>query len=158
MKRERACGFAGEGDEVTNGLALNPDQIRLLHGLYFSRENIEEVRVYVREQLAWLIVNPVPLARHWIDDDGRPRVHGARGIEPWRRVGDALQPLLEADLIHYREIGPEIHVAVTRLGAEVAIEHHNRMFSQFLTRRASRRMRAAQAVHSSTTLSRKRSS
>jgi hypothetical protein len=109
------------------------DEDRILHGLYYYRESIDEPITVSGEQILWLAMNPLRDGEAW-SKDGRPQIvdTSAFPAEIQSKLITAklelpLRYLQYRRLITYSKRGDEtLSVAVTFAGADRAIRLHTR--------------------------------
>jgi len=121
---------------VTGGAAIEmsrDDEDRILHGLYYHRESIDEDLSVTGEQLLWLAMHPLRDGPAW-SKDGQPQ-HFDTSVLPEDLQSKLMNAKLELPLryLQYRRLikftpgGKATHtVAVTFAGADRAIRLHTR--------------------------------
>ena len=109
------------------------DEDRILHGLYYHRENIDEDMAVTDEQILWLAMHPLREAEAWFKEGQLQSVDtSAFPDEIQSKLSTAklempLRYLQYRRLIRYtRRNDGEISVAVTFAGADRAIRLHTR--------------------------------
>jgi hypothetical protein len=109
------------------------DEDRILHGLYYYRENIDEDIQVTSEQLLWLAMHPLSEGEAW-RKDGKPQTLDASEF-PEDVRGKLLTAKLELPLryLQYRRLityarrsDGMLYAAVTFAGADRAIRLHTR--------------------------------
>jgi hypothetical protein len=109
------------------------DEDRILHGLYYYRENIDEDVQVSREQLLWLAMHPLQEAEAW-HKDGKLQSMDAAEFAPEVR-GKLITAKLDLPLryLQYRRLityakrsDGMLYAAVTFAGADRAIRLHTR--------------------------------
>ncbi len=109
------------------------DEDRILHGLYYYRENIDEDVTVTGEQILWLAMHPLREADAWFND-GQPQSVDTSAFpdDIQSKLSTAklelpLRYLQYRRLIRYARRGDAtISVAVTFAGADRAIRLHTR--------------------------------
>ncbi len=109
------------------------DEDRILHGLYYYRENIDEDVAVTGEQVLWLAMHPLREAEAWFKD-GEPQSVDTSAFpdDIQSKLSTAklelpLRYLQYRRLIRYtRRSDATISVAVTFAGADRAIRLHTR--------------------------------
>jgi hypothetical protein len=109
------------------------DEDRILHGLYYHRENIDENVQVSSEQLLWLAMHPLREAKAW-QKDGH-----LQSLDASEFTADIRSKLMTAKLelplryLQYRRLitytrrsDGMLYVAVTFAGADRAIRVHTR--------------------------------
>ena len=107
------------------------DEDRILHGLYYYRENIDEDVAVTGEQILWLAMHPLRDGQSWFKD-GRPQSVDTSAFPDdiqcklsTAKLEMPLRYLQYRRLIRYtRRSDGEISVAVTFAGADRAIRLH----------------------------------
>lgn len=109
------------------------DEDRILHGLYYYRENIDEEVPVTGEQILWLAMHPLREAEAWYEDGELQSVDtGVFPEDVQSKLSTAklelpLRYLQYRRLIRYTRRGDAlISVAVTFAGADRAIRLHTR--------------------------------
>ncbi len=109
------------------------DEDRILHGLYYYRENIDEEVPVTGEQILWLAMHPLREAEAWYKDGELQSVDtGVFPEDVQSKLSTAklelpLRYLQYRRLIRYTRRGDAlISVAVTFAGADRAIRLHTR--------------------------------
>ena len=109
------------------------DEDRILHGLYYYRENIDEEVSVSGEQILWLAMHPLPDGEAW-NTDGQPQSFDTSAF-PDEIESKLITAKLELPLryLAYRRLvkyttqsDGMICVAVTFAGADRAIRLHTR--------------------------------
>ena len=109
------------------------DEDRILHGLYYLRESIDEDMVLSGEQILWLATHPLPAGAGWARS-GRPQSLDASAF-PEEIRSKLLTAKLDLPLryLQYRRLikylkrpDSKFVVAVTFAGADRAIRLHTR--------------------------------
>jgi hypothetical protein len=109
------------------------DEDRILHGLYYYRENIDEDVQVTSEQLLWLAMHPLSEGEAW-QKDGKPQSLDASEF-PEEIRAKLLTAKLELPLryLQYRRLityarrsDGMLYAAVTFAGADRAIRLHTR--------------------------------
>jgi hypothetical protein len=109
------------------------DEDRILHGLYYHRENIDEDVSVTSEQILWLAMHPLRDGEAWFKD-GQPQSVDTSAFpdDIQSKLSTAklelpLRYLQYRRLIRYARRGDDaISVAVTFAGADRAIRLHTR--------------------------------
>jgi hypothetical protein len=109
------------------------DEDRILHGLYYYRESIDESIAVSGEQILWLAMNPLRDGEAW-SKDGRPQSVDTSAFPAeieskliTAKLELPLRYLQYRRLITYSKRGDEtLSVAVTFAGADRAIRLHTR--------------------------------
>jgi hypothetical protein len=109
------------------------DEDRILHGLYYFRENIDEEVQVSREQLLWLAMHPLQEAEAWHKDgklqsmDASEFAAEIRGKLVTAKLDLPLRYLQYRRLITYaKRSDGMLYAAVTFAGADRAIRLHTR--------------------------------
>ena len=109
------------------------DEDRILHGLYYYRENIDEDVQVSSEQLLWLAMRPLREGQTWYRDGQLQRVDVSEFPEEVRlklitaKLELPLRYLQYRRLIKYaRRSDGMLYAAVTFAGADRAIRLHTR--------------------------------
>ena len=109
------------------------DEDRILHGLYYRREDIDEEATVSGEQLLWLAMHPLRDGDRWAGD-GEPQIFDASTV-PAEIQAKLVTAKLELPLryLQYRRLikytqrsDATFCVAVTFAGADRAIRLHTR--------------------------------
>jgi hypothetical protein len=109
------------------------DEDRILHGLYYYRENIDEDVQVSSEQLLWLAMNPLRDGEAWYKNGKLQRLDASEFPEEIRaklitaKLELPLRYLQYRRLIKYaRRSDGMLYAAVTFAGADRAIRLHTR--------------------------------
>jgi hypothetical protein len=109
------------------------DEDRILHGLYYYRENIDENVQVSSEQLLWLAMHPLREAEGWVRDGKLQSMDASEFPQEIRsklitaKLELPLRYLQYRRLITYtRRSDGMIYAAVTFAGADRAIRLHTR--------------------------------
>jgi hypothetical protein len=109
------------------------DEDRILHGLYYYRENVDEEMTVSGEQLLWLAMHPLPEGEAWNKDGELQSVDSSAFPADIRsklitaKLELPLRYLQYRRLIKYsRDSDGVLCVAVTFAGADRAIRLHTR--------------------------------
>ena len=112
---------------------MRDDEDRILHGLYYYRENIDEEMSVSGEQILWLAMHPLPDGEAW-NKDGEPQSFDTSAF-PDEIESKLITAKLELPLryLNYRRLikyakqsDGMLCVAVTFAGADRAIRLHTR--------------------------------
>lgn len=108
------------------------DEDRILHGLYYRREDIDEEMTVSGEQLLWLAMHRLRDGEHWVRD-GEPQGFDSSNVPPeiqskleTAKLALPLRYLQYRRLIRYSERSDDFSIAVTFAGADRAIRLHTR--------------------------------
>ena len=109
------------------------DEDRILHGLYYYRENIEEDVQTTSEQLLWLAMHPLRDGDAWLLDGELQSLDASAFPEDIRAKLLAVKIQLPLRYLQYRRLitfarrsDGTIYAAVTFAGADRAIRLHTR--------------------------------
>ena len=109
------------------------DEDRILHGLYYYRENIDEEVSVTGEQVLWLAMHPLPEGEAWDADGQLQSLDTSEFPEEIRcklvtaKLELPLRYLQYRRLIAYtRQPDATLRIAVTFAGADRAIRLHTR--------------------------------
>jgi hypothetical protein len=106
---------------------MNRLEERILHGLYYNRETVDEEVPYAPAELNWLANTRIPGGRHWQGKDGKLKSLAAHD-EDWlvsvsntsAAVARPLAYLRAAGHIAYSKDEQWFRIAVTHEGADLA--------------------------------------
>jgi hypothetical protein len=109
------------------------DEDRILHGLYYYRENIDEEVPVIAEQLLWLAMHPLREGDAWCKDDALQSVDTSLFPDEVQEKLTTVKLELPLRYLQYRRLikytrrtDGTILVAVTFAGADRAIRLHTR--------------------------------
>jgi hypothetical protein len=109
------------------------DEDRILHGLYYYRENIDENVQVSAEQLLWLAMHPLREAESWARDGKLQSLDASEFPDEIRLKLVTAKLELPLRYLQYRRLitftrrsDGMIHAAVTFAGADRAIRLHTR--------------------------------
>lgn len=111
---------------------MNEAEKRLLHGLYYDRQNLNEPIPFEAAELRWLIRHSYAQHSGWRDASGRLQREEETQEDHLVNLGAATSPIQRpldylrgAGLLVYERDRGVFRIAVTRRGADIARELHH---------------------------------
>jgi hypothetical protein len=107
---------------------MNKQEARVLHGVYFDRQYIENETFYNCAEIYWLTVHPLAAGRNWRDTEGRLQ-SASPSDDPFSSIAKtraaAIKPLAYlqgAEFLTYQVNGDAVRVSLSIAGANRARE------------------------------------
>jgi hypothetical protein len=114
---------------ASTGEQMDKYEKRVIHGLYFHREHINEEMIYDAAEINWLVNTPIPRTKKWAGSDGKLQRLAAPEDDYLARLAlvsaaskQRLAYLSGAGMIDYTREGGSFRVTVRIAGADKARE------------------------------------
>lgn len=106
---------------------MNDEEKRVLYGLYYDREMIDEMILLRSGEILWLAATPIPHGKNWRNKKGEYQSVDKKSDNYFAQIAQTsaaaqrhLRYLRARGYINYKIEGDWFHVSVTDSGADIA--------------------------------------
>jgi hypothetical protein len=107
---------------------MNKQEERVLHGIYFDRQAIENETFYNCAEIYWLTIHQLAAGRNWRDAEGRLQ-SASPSDDPFSSLAETRSAVIKslaylqgAGFVKYQDNGDAVRVSLTIAGADRARE------------------------------------